>query len=127
MKKILLLDDDQLVRSTLARMLAGDGHHVLIAATMPEALEICECEKPDVAVCDVMIPGTPPGSAIAALRELQPSLKILAVSACGITDRGEDMLDVAARMGANQVLEKPFGRADLAMALALTVGRPGDA
>ena len=118
MAKILLVEDNELVRKTISRMIVADGHRLLAAANAPDALQIWELEKADVAICDVNLPRSTPAAVIVALRRRDPGLKILAISG---DDIGvfESMSQVVTQAGADRFLRKPFRRAELTEALEL--------
>lgn len=52
MSSVLLIDDDQSFRETLADLFAGEGHRVVQASEGGEAIHILRTEPPDIAVCD---------------------------------------------------------------------------
>jgi twitching motility two-component system response regulator PilH len=117
MAKVLLVDDNELLRTTIVRMLTPEGHQVLTAANREDALQIWELEKPDVAICDVNLPRSVPAAVIGALRSRDSQLKILAISGDDIGVFHESMTDVVARIGADSFLRKPFRRSELFEAL----------
>ena len=55
--EILIVDDDDLVRATLARILERSGHSVRYASTAADARAAVEQALPNVILCDVMMPG----------------------------------------------------------------------
>ena len=107
--KILVLEDDQRLRSLLARGLHRSGHTVDVAGTVEEARWLLSETKHDVLVLDVMLPD---GDGFTLCRELRaagdwsPVLMLTARDA--VTDRVRG-LDV----GADDYLVKPFAFAEL--------------
>jgi CheY-like chemotaxis protein len=57
MKTILVVDDDNGIRSLLRRVLESLGHHVQEAAGALDALELLKTRRVDLALCDVLMPG----------------------------------------------------------------------
>ena len=57
MAKILIVDDEDSIRTLLKMSLELDGHTILPAADGPTALKIYEQELPDVVILDVRLPG----------------------------------------------------------------------
>ncbi|MBI2271151.1 MAG: response regulator [Bacteroidetes bacterium] len=55
--KILIVDDDQLIRIALSSKLKGKGYDVLTASNGIQALEIIEKQKPELIICDIIMPG----------------------------------------------------------------------
>jgi len=109
MQTLLIIDDEQLVRETVARMVAGDGRRVLLAAGGFEGLKIFEAEHVDVVLCDFHMPEISGPETVAELRRKAPGLKIIAMS--GSTE--EDTLALAIQCGADATLLKPFRRAQV--------------
>jgi two-component system OmpR family response regulator len=107
--KILVLEDDERLRSVLARGLQRSGHIVDVAGTVEEARWFLSETKHDVLVLDVMLPD---GDGFTLCRELRaagnwsPVLMLTARDA--VTDRVRG-LDV----GADDYLVKPFAFAEL--------------
>ncbi|HEU4870835.1 MAG TPA: response regulator, partial [Pyrinomonadaceae bacterium] len=66
--KVLIVDDDTTIRSTLAEALHSWGYHTLEAATVADTLAIVDHEQPDAVLLDVKLPD---GSGIVALEELR--------------------------------------------------------
>ena len=66
--KVLIVDDDQIIRSTLAEALHSWGYHTVEAATVADTLTVFDHEQPDAVLLDVKLPD---GSGIAALEELR--------------------------------------------------------
>src|SRR5438552_17654888 len=56
MPKVLVVDDSLSVRKVVEKALTGRGVEVLSAATGTEAMERIERERPDIVVCDVILP-----------------------------------------------------------------------
>jgi response regulator NasT len=54
---LLIADDDRLVRVTIKKGLTQAGYTVHEAATGEEAVEICEQQRPDLAILDIRMPG----------------------------------------------------------------------
>jgi len=105
---VLVVDDEDLVRSTAVRTLQSLGYDVLAAADASEALlRSNEHQGPiDVLLCDIAMPGRGGPSIAAELRGLRPELKVLFVS--GYLQGAEDTL--APGTG---YLQKPYRRAAL--------------
>lgn len=107
MARILVVDDEDLVRTTLRQMLEKDGHEVLEAVNGNEALEVFGKQKADLVITDIVMPEKEGIETIVELRKLEPDLKIVAISGGGRTENF-DFLDLAKKFGADNVLAKPF-------------------
>jgi CheY-like chemotaxis protein len=124
-KTVLVIDDETLVRATVARMVEREGHRVLQAANGIEGLSVFKRERIDVVVCDIIMPEKEGIETIGELRRTNPALKIIAISGGGRTEN-VDFLGMAERLGADYVLAKPFGRDEFTTLLrkSLAAGHP---
>ena len=103
MAKILVVDDDELVRELLADAVGRRGHTALGAGTLAEARRILAREEPDLVYMDVRLPD---GSGIAALEEIRAGKGTPEVII--ITGQGDpDGAELALRCGAWDYIEKP--------------------
>ena len=101
MARIVLIDDDELIRKTLAHALSEAGHEILSANNGREGADLARAQIPDLLITDLAMPHA--GLAmIRTLRSEFPSLPILAIS--GSPTR----LPMAEHLGASRILAKPF-------------------
>jgi PAS domain S-box-containing protein len=103
---ILLVEDEDLIRSVASRILRKGGFHILEAANGPEAIELCEQfnRTIDLLVTDIMMPRMNGRELSLRLRELRPSMRVLYMS--GFTSDvlvQQELLDQGMSF-----LEKPF-------------------
>lgn len=109
-RRILLVDDDEALRKTLAEQLAVDGEFICSeAGTAAEALVVAQREKPDAVLLDVGLPDGDGRQVCQALRKAGISVPIIMVTASSgeaDTIRGLDM-------GANDYISKPFRLGEL--------------
>jgi two-component system response regulator MprA len=107
-RRILVVDDDPMVATTVQRVLRPEGYDVDIALGGAEALEQAHAHRPDLVVLDLMMPGI---DGLEVCRQLRASgnLPILMLTArSGTADRVRG-LDT----GADDYLVKPFAYAEL--------------
>jgi len=125
MARILLIDDDDSVRTALRLTLSHLGHVVIEACDGEEGLELFRGARADLVITDLVMPGKEGIEVLMALRTEQPPVKIIAISGNG-RFRAADNLHTAKLLGAAHVLEKPFTREVLMMAIneTLASGRP---
>ncbi len=100
---VLLVDDDQVFRSRLAKAFSDRGYEVRQAGTAAQAIEAANEESPEHAVIDLKMPG---GSGLLAVRELSridPSTKIVVLTGYGSIATALE----AVRLGATHYLQKP--------------------
>jgi two-component system response regulator FlrC len=79
--KILVVDDDHLIRWVIARRFQGSGAVVIEAASAEEAIEIVACQAFDLIVSDIVLPGADGMAVLAAARAAQPRAKVFLMTA----------------------------------------------
>ena len=107
MAKILVIDDDELVRSTVTAALELAEHEVVQASDGQEGVNTFQAGKFDLVVTDIIMPEKEGIETIIEIRQHDPSIKIIAISGGGRTSN-QIFLDVAKKFGAVDVLPKPF-------------------
>jgi DNA-binding NarL/FixJ family response regulator len=121
MSTILVVEDEPRTRANLVTILEMEGYRVLSAADGRAGLERARLERPDVILCDVMMPGLDGYAVLQALRE-DPATA--AIPFIFLTAKGE-RVDVRAGMdrGADDYLTKPASATDLLSAVAARLRR----
>jgi CheY-like chemotaxis protein len=116
LKKILVIDDDNLVRDTLVRILVRAGYEAIPAKDGREGITQFRKDPPDLILTDVIMPDQDGIETIVELRQLAPALPIIAISGGGRA-KAMQFLDAAHKLGADKVLSKPVKQADLLAAI----------
>lgn len=116
MPLILLVDDDDALRTMLLRTLQKMGHDVMVASNGNQALRLCETEPPQLVLTDLIMPDKEGLETIATLHRRSPDIRVIAMSG-GARINASDMLKIARHMGAHAVLQKPFSNDELAIAI----------
>ena len=121
MKRILVIEDESEMRRNLTTILRLENFHALAAENGRAGLELARKEKPDVILCDVMMPELDGYGVIAALRA---NADTVAIPFIFLTARGEKP-DIRAGMnlGADDYLTKPVAKADLLGAIRSRLDR----
>ncbi len=118
---VLLVEDDELVRTTLRLMLERSGFEVEEARHGGEAVVLYTRRAADVVLTDLIMPDADGLETIQHLRRLRPAPRIIAMSGGGrISSR--DYLKLAAALGARRTLAKPFTEADLITTIRAVLG-----
>ena len=121
MAKILVMDDDELLRGALRVALEAAGYEVVEAANGDEGLRLQREQGADVVLVDIFMPVRDGLEVIKALRAEIPQPKIIAVSGGGRTGQIE-VLRAAAALGASRTLLKPFAPRVLLTAIRELLG-----
>jgi len=116
MTRVLLVDDDDLSRGAVHKMLERSGYTVHSTGQGSEALQHYKAEPPDLVITDLIMPDTDGLEIIQQLRRINPAVRILAISGGGRVD-AEEYLSVARKFGAVAVLPKPFTGQELKQAV----------
>jgi len=110
--RVLIADDDTVVRDVVRRYLERDGLEVTVAGDGSEALRVLGTQRIDVAVLDVMMPGPSGLSLCRALRQSGDySVPVILLTALG----EEDDRIAGLEAGADDYLTKPFSPRELAL------------
>lgn len=118
MTKILLVEDDELVRDMLVQMLQRAGHEVESATNGEEAAEKLKYIKPDVMVTDIIMPKKSGITLISEVKDKHPKMEIIAISGGGRLDP-TGYLDLSESLGAAVSFEKPVDKSALLTAIDL--------
>jgi DNA-binding NtrC family response regulator len=107
--RLLIVDDDELFRETLARRFRRQGMTVTEAADAPSALAAAERSRWDVALLDLHLPGMEGVELLERLKARQPDLEVLLLTA----DSSIDAAIAAMKRGAYDYLTKPCNLPEL--------------
>jgi len=107
--RVLIADDDALVRALLRQMIEPAGMTIVEAANGREALELSANSHIDLAVVDLVMPEVDGLETIREMLRRHPDMKIIAVSGA----LPAHYLDLAARLGARIALPKPIRAEEL--------------
>lgn len=116
---VLLVEDDEMVRTLASSQLRSLGYEVVTAASAEDAIMMAE-DRPDVELLftDVLLPGMDGKQLAEEIRRRRPGMAVLFTS--GYT---RDALSTDGRLPPDvRLLEKPYRRADLAEALRAALG-----
>ena len=104
---ILIIDDDPQDRSAIARILRGGDLSVelLMASSGMEGMERLHESSVDLVITDICMPDGDGIQVITTLRELEPDLKILAMTGGGMID-GVEYLSMAQKLGVTHTILK---------------------
>ena len=120
MKRVLLVDDDPLVRGTLHTVLARAGYDVEDADNGAKALDAYARQPYDVVITDLVMPDKEGLETIRELRSRYGDVRIIAISGGGVGN-ADHYLQAALRLGAVRTLSKPFSNDEILTAVAETL------
>ncbi len=123
MSYVLLIEDDMDLLELMKNALESAGFMVITAANGNEGIR-CFSEHPcKIIITDLLMPGKEGYETILAIKQLMPTVRIIAISGGGSTGRGEDLLRHAKAFGAHFTMSKPIVMKELvSMVRQLTEG-----
>jgi CheY-like chemotaxis protein len=116
MARILVIDDDVLVRRTVKNLLEREGFAVLLAERGHDGAQAIEAYAFDVAIVDIFMPDMDGLETIRIFRRSAPRLPIIVISGYAFRAAGgpaPDFFRMAVDLGATACLRKPFAAAEL--------------
>jgi CheY-like chemotaxis protein len=116
MARILIVDDDNAVRTTIKLLLERSGHSVVAASDGRSGLAQLEADEFDLLFLDIFMPGMDGIETMRLVHQQRPLVPIIVISGNPIlSDSGQmpDFLTMATKLGAVSSLQKPFKPAAL--------------
>ncbi len=119
--KILIVEDEEDLAENLADLLELEGYTTKICLSGEEALEEIKTSLPDIALLDIQLPEIDGIEVLRRLKELQPTLPVVMVSASSQRGMGEKIKEY----GADGMIMKPYDQDELLQLIEelLTRGR----
>lgn len=121
--KILLAEDDNLIRKTIEIRLTKDGHDIISCSEGTTALENLKTglpDLPDIVITDIMLPSASGLEIVSAVKDVtEKSIKVIVLSAMG----QEDIVEEAFRLGADDYMTKPFSLTELSIRVKKLAGK----
>ena len=112
MHSILIVDDDDAMRETLAQALVRAGYVVMQCADGSDVMQVLKKYPADLLITDLFMEETDGLGTIMKVRKELPEMKIIAISGGSqLTDH--DYLPVAVKLGADRTLHKPLNAPEL--------------
>ncbi|MDQ6787931.1 MAG: response regulator [Acidobacteriota bacterium] len=112
MVNILLVEDEEQLRSMLKEVLQGAGHEVREAENGKVAMNLFARQPADLVITDLIMPEKEGLEIIRELKRSNLNVKIIAISGGGRND-AQDYLELARRFGADHILAKPFSNREI--------------
>lgn len=106
MPKILLIEDDKLVRISLSELLISEGLQVYTAENGLKGIKVALENQPDLIICDVIMPELDGYGVLKELRKHRPTTNIPFIFLTGLASREDQRLGM--NLGADDYLLKPY-------------------
>jgi DNA-binding NtrC family response regulator len=106
---VLIVDDEELYRRSLERILTRVGHNVISTRDASEALQVVTDQSVDLVLSDIQMPGINGLELVRQIRDVAPDLPCIVITGYGSPEQSVEAL----RAGAFWYLEKPFDQGHL--------------
>lgn len=123
-QRILIIDDEALVRDTIADILTDAGYQAVIAASWDMGETGFTGIGYSLVITDVFMPGRNGLEVIRDVREKWPGVKVLAISGGWAGTSADEAMATATLTGADRTLSKPFGPKELIAMVSEMIGEP---
>lgn len=121
MSTLLLIEDHAPLRRNLEEILTFEGHRVFAAGDGPTGLRLAQEQRPDIILCDIMLPGMDGLEILACLRADAATRGIPFIF---LTAKGEPRdIRTGMNLGADDYLPKPVARGDLLASIRVRLDR----
>lgn len=117
MSNLLIVDDEQSYRQLLTLVFQGDGHNIRTAVNGREALTMLAESPADIIISDVKMPDMDGIEMLRAVRETQPDLGVILMTAFASVETARE----AFKLGADDFIQKPFDVEELKLIVRKTL------
>jgi len=117
--KILVIDDEAAIRESLEVLLTLEGYQVRMATDGEEGLRVLELDNFDLVLLDLALPGQSGMELLPQIKERQPELPVIMITAYGTVDNVVE----AVRAGAENFVQKPWDNEKLLADIRSAVAR----
>ncbi|MBE0596662.1 MAG: sigma-54-dependent Fis family transcriptional regulator [Desulfuromonadales bacterium] len=111
--KILVVDDEHLIRWSLEQNLKKQGYEVCTAGSGEDALKLVREEAPELVLLDIQLPGINGLEVLEKIKEIDDEIIVIMITALGVLETAVK----AMRMGAYDYINKPFNLDELAIVI----------
>ncbi len=108
-KTILVIDDEEIMRDVVSRLLIDEGFKVIAVPTAQEGLDRCDEEDIDLILLDLMLPGMDGMAALERLLTIDPEAVVIMITAYASIENAVK----ATKLGAFNFITKPFKNEEL--------------
>lgn len=121
MKRILVIEDQAPMRRNIALMLEMEGYRVFTAENGKVGVKVARAERPDLVICDVMMPELDGHGVVQTLRDEDATATTPFIFLTARSDKGD--IRIGMNFGADDYLIKPVVREDLLAAVEARLAR----
>lgn len=122
MLKVLVIDDEAMVRKIVRKMLERSGHKVVEAENGKLGIGLLTSDAFDLVITDIIMPEMEGIETLINVKRQRPDTQVIAMSGGGRTGN-VDFLQTAQKLGAAAILHKPFTMNSLSAAVEEACGK----
>ncbi|HEV8246010.1 MAG TPA: sigma-54 dependent transcriptional regulator, partial [Polyangiaceae bacterium] len=119
--RILVIEDDTVIRSNIAELLTEEGFEVLTADCGSDGIALAKGREPDLIICDIMMPGVDGYGVLRAVRDYASTSRVPFIFLTAKAERAD--IRMGMNLGADDYLTKPFTRVELLEAVRIRLKR----
>ena len=112
MKKIVIVEDDLVIRDSLKEILEMNNYEVMAIDSCLDLMKKVNEFRPDILITDIIMPDKDGIEIIIEAKKVLPDIRLIAISGGGRID-SESYLNTAKYLGADATLKKPFSHKEL--------------
>ena len=116
---LLIVDDEEMMRSLLAKILGREGYHILTAEDGVAALEVMKQHRVDLVISDMKMPRMNGFELLKQIKQIRPETGVIIMTAYGDTYTVKDALI----LGADEYITKPFMSYEISLVVERTYWR----
>jgi len=109
MVKILIIDDEKIIRDKVGKILKDDGHDVLVAKDGIEGINIIKNDIIELVIMDVIMPKKGGIETLMELQNITKNMKIIIITG-KVSQESDAFVNLVKNFGASVVINKPFKR-----------------
>jgi DNA-binding NtrC family response regulator len=119
--KILLIDDDELIRDSMGLFFESEDCHLVACETAEEGLEALKGQDFDIIIADYRLPGMDGLQFFKMIQKTRPYIMKILITAYGF----KELFSEAVQIGIDELLEKPFTSGTLETSLSRLIENRG--
>lgn len=116
MKKVLVIEDEELIRKSIIHILNQEGYIVFFASNGQQGLELAKKMHPDLILCDILMPKIDGFQVLEKMKRFRSEFPTPFIFLSGLSER--ENLRHGMELGADDYITKPFSREELLNAVS---------
>lgn len=117
MAQILLIEDNDLLRDTIKKLLENKGYKIMVASDGEEGLKMFRSDPAEVVITDIIMPNKDGVETIFELYKYFPAVSVIAISGGGKAPAEDYLNSIKLLPNVKYIFKKPFANYDLLMAI----------